>query len=469
MRISSVLLLVCFSTLCFSQRIDFSGLKEEPIFKSKSDSAQYAALQNVLNKSFIGSTDPKVMDSLFQLRAKLMMNDRILGFRKVYRANPDYVPYENLKNHTDLSQIKELSVTGGNVKALPDEALKCQNLEVLQLVNTSILRIPRKLNRLSHLKVIIVFNNRTGKPLKLKKNSNVETLVIRGDQPQYLPTNYRNFKSLVKLDLSNNSLTEFPKGINRNKKLKELILMNNGITLSNNGIVPNPYLEKVDFFKNRITNVPSSIANLTNLKTLKFNYNLVNEVAPEISQLKKLENLSFYNNKLTSIPYGVYQLESLKEIDLYYNEIEKIEEPIKNLKNLEILYLAYNKVYSITDHLSDLQHLSELYLHDNRLHSLPENLNNLKNLRVLRINNNSLLQVPAFISRMNNLENLDLSKNEIQSLPKDFFNLQHLKILALVANPWDAETKEMLLEKVKELRAKDVVVHLNSFDETVEN
>ena len=54
---------------------------------------------------------------------------------------------------------------------------------------------------------------------------------------------------------------------------------------------------------------------------------------------------------------------------------------------------------------------------------------------------------------------------EIQSLPPDFFNFQHLKILSMVANPWDSETKEMLPEKAIELRAKDVVVHLNSFDE----
>ena len=73
--------------------------------------------------------------------------------------------------------------------------------------------------------------------------------------------------------------------------------------------------------------------------------------------------------------------------------------------------------------------------------------------------------MPPLLSKLIHLENLDISKNQIQSLPPDFFNFQHLKMLAMVANPWDSETKEMLTEKAKELRAKDVVVHLNSFDE----
>ena len=77
--------------------------------------------------------------------------------------------------------------------------------------------------------------------------------------------------------------------------------------------------------------------------------------------------------------------------------------------------------------------------------------------------------MPTLLSRLTNLENLDISKNEIQNLPPDFFNFQHLKMLVLVANPWDTETKAMLPEKAKELRARDVVVHLNSFDETIEN
>ncbi len=461
--------LVCLCILSFGQnKIDFTGIKEEPIFRSKEDSAQFAAVQHAISKSYTETTDPKRIDSLFKLSSQLFMS-RVVGFRKVYCAYPDFIQYEKLNEHSNFSQIKELSISKGKFKSIPSQVFKCKNLEVLQLVNTSLSRLQRKVNRLPNLKMVILFNNKPTKSLKIKKNKTIETLVIRGEKSDYLPKSYKNLKRLAKLDLSNNALTEFPNGANLNKNLKELILINNAITLSENAIKHNPHIEKLDLMKNKVIKVPASIANLTNLKTLRFNYNEIRDVAPEINQLKKLENLSFYHNELTSIPHGVYQLGSLKEIDLYYNQIEKLEDNVINWQNLEILYLAFNKIYSVSDTLCNLPNLRELYLHNNRLSSLPEELNKLTNLKVLRINNNNLLHLPTSLTQLTYLENLDLSRNEIQSLPTDFFNFQHLKILALIANPWDAETKEMLPEKAKELRAKNVVVHLNSFDESLEN
>jgi hypothetical protein len=43
-----------------------------------------------------------------------------------------------------------------------------------------------------------------------------------------------------------------------------------------------------------------------------------------------------------------------------------------------------------------------------------------------------------------------------------------LKILSLVANSWEIDTKTKLIAQTKSLREKGVVVHLNSFDESVE-
>ena len=469
MRAVVTLLFLCLTTFCSSQsNIEFIGARDEPIFKSKDDSARYAILQNELSKSFAHTTDQKKLDSLFRLTSQLMKVG-IIGFRKVYRPDPNFIPFENLNEHSDFDQVKELCISKGKFKRLPPNVFLCKNLEVLQLVNTSLSRLQKKANRLPNLKTIIILNNKPGKPLKLRRNNQVETLVIRGEQPTYLPTSYKNFKSLVKLDLSNNALTKFPNGAANNKKLKELLLINNAITLKDDEIKLNPYVEKLDLLKNKISKVPPSIRNLPNLKTLKFNYNTINEVAPEISQLERLESLSLYNNQLASIPWGVYQLRSLKEIDLYYNDVERLDEAAANWQNLEILYLAYNKIFSLPDNLGDLKNLRELYLHENRLSSLPENLSQLRNLKVLRINNNRLPQLPSSLSKLANLENLDISRNDIQFLPDDFFNFQHLKMLVLVANPWNQETKELLPEKAKELRAKDVVVHLNSFDETIDN
>lgn len=462
-------ILICATTVCQSQKIYSNiSMSDEPVFKSKDDSIRYFNLQNVLSKSFVDSTDPYKLDSLFKLRNQIMQRG-ILGYRKVYRPNPDFFSYKNLTDTTSYDSIKELSISEEKFKRLPSKVFKCKNLEVLQLTNISVSRIQRRTNRLVNLKTIIILNNNPAKSLKLNKNRRIETLVIRGEKSNYLPHSYRNFKSLKSLDLSYNSITKFPNAAKHNKKLRELNLANNLITLNDDEIKPNSYLVKLDLTKNQIIKIPTSIRNLPNLKTLKFNFNTINEIAPEISMLHKLENLSLYSNQLSSIPAGVYQLKSLKEIDLYYNQIEKLDGRVINWQNLEVLYLAFNKVYSLSDNLGNLKNLQELYLHNNRLSSLPENLGGLVNLKVLRINNNNMPLIPISITQLIHLENLDISKNQIRSLPDNFFKFEHLKILALVANPWDNETKEMLPAKAKELRAREIIVHLNSFDVSIDD
>ncbi|MBK5279216.1 MAG: leucine-rich repeat domain-containing protein, partial [Bacteroidia bacterium] len=230
MRAIITIILMCLAFASLSQQIDFNGSSEEPIFKSKQDSISYAGVLAELGKSYANAPDPKKLDSLFRYRSQLMTNG-ITGFRRVYRPNPTFISYENLDMNTNYGTIKELSISSGKFKRLPTKVLKCKNLETLQLVNLSISKIQWKANSLVNLKTITILNNQSDRKLKLKNNRHVERLVIRGEQPKYLPASFKKFKALVKLDLSSNILAEFPNGTNRNKNLKELFLINNAITL----------------------------------------------------------------------------------------------------------------------------------------------------------------------------------------------------------------------------------------------
>jgi Leucine-rich repeat (LRR) protein len=440
---------------------------DQPIFKTSADSIQFEKTQKAIREMVDGKRyDPIVADSIFAISTEV--RSRIIGYRKVYPSNSDFFPFDSLAFKSDRSAIKQLSLSKVKSKKLPIEILTCKNLEELELVNTSIGRIQKKLNRLPQLKTIFIYNNNPKRSLKLKKNRYVETLIVRGDKPAKLPTNYSKLSRLTKLDLAQNALTKFPKGISKNKNLKELILNNNGISLINDVISPNPYLQKLDLGKNQIKKVPASIGGFKALKLLKFNNNTITEVDEVISKLQSLEQLSFYNNQLTTIPKGVYQLPALKEIDLYYNLIERLEPVCANWKKLEVLYLAFNKVFALPDNLGQLKNLQELYLHNNRLSSIPESVSEINGLRIFRANNNLLINWPESISKIQLLENLDLSNNSISTLPIERFQFSRLKILALVANPWDVETKKNLIVYTKSLRQRGVIVHLNSFDEEVE-
>ncbi len=441
---------------------------EQPIYRTPQDSITLEKVESEI-RILMGMPmiKTKSIDSLLVISNEIR-SKRIIGFRKSYLVNPDFFPFDSLGLKSDHSQIKRLSISRLKSRRLPAAIFTCTNLEELELVNTSVERIQRKLRHLRQLKSIVIYNNRPKRPLVFKNIPQLNSLTIRGNAPTLLPVNYSRLSGLAKLDLANNSLVQFPKGLSKNIYLKELILSNNLITLEGNPIRPNEYLEKLDLGKNQIKKVPFWMSGFSSLKILKFNYNSISAVDEKIALLKKLEQLSFYNNQLHSIPSCIYELPALKEIDLYYNQIEKLEPLASHWKKLEVLYLAFNKVHSLPDNLGEINNLQELYIHNNRLSSLPESIGQLHSLKVLRFNNNFIIHLPNLLSQLKSLQNLDLSHNSITSYQEGILPLSKLKIISLVANPWDDESKKKLNALTKRLREQEVIVHLYSFDESIE-
>jgi len=433
------------------------GVIEVPIFKSAADSIAYTTTQATFQKMIAGDIMHLSADSvLHELR---MIGERsIIGKRKTYNATQNFFPFDSLALIKKPDQITKLSISHVKLKRIPNEVLKCKNLEFLELVNTPIKSLS-KLSKLTHLKSIYVLNNQQLKPLKLSKTKSVKTFGMRGEHPSNIPKSFKKLSRLEKLDLADNKLTQFPSGIQGNTNLKEILLGNNNLTLDDGHMEKSASLEKLELQKNKIKIIPSSIGGFPNLKKLTLNFNAIEKVADEISRLRKLEQLSFYNNKLITLPDGVYQLSHLKEIDLYFNQIERIDDRLGNLKALEVLFLSNNRLISLPEVLGSMPNLKELYLSNNRLSDLPKSLSNLHDLRVLRINNNYLTQAPRDLLKLNSIENIDISSNKITELPEELGGLNHLKLLVIINNPWDSQSKERLPQFAEMLRKKDIVVH----------
>jgi Leucine-rich repeat (LRR) protein len=443
-----------------------NSFSEEPVFKSKNDSLKYTTAQLVIRQMMEGKNfNAQKLDSLLVTIQKLRANS-IIGYRKIYSPHSTFFSFDSLSTKPNRTGITKLSISTKHYRKISREILACKNLEELELVNTSIQKIPKSLQKLPQLKTISVYNNLSKRPLKLGKNKNIKKLIIRGDHPELIPINYAKLPNLNNLDLADNEMTAFPRGTSKNKFLKELNLSSNKLTLTKDKIRMHSSLEKLDLGKNKISEIPNSIQFFPVLKALTCNHNAIAKVNVAIARLQKLEELSFYSNQLVAIPKGVYQLPNLREIDLYYNQIEKVDSAVANWHKLEVLYLANNKVFSLPESLGELHQLQALYLHNNRISSLPESIGNLNQLKVLRINNNLLTLLPSSVSKLILLENLDVSNNSLYTLPDGFINKAPLKILALVSNPWDAETKVKLSNLTKLLREKGTIVHLNSFDES---
>ena len=431
---------------------------DQPKFANATDSATYVALNEKLRAAFSGNrTEQGEVDSLFTLLR--VLREKSVGTIRIFARTPSFTTLDQLRASSSPGEIKHLALEGKHLKKVPPELFRCTNLEALELVNTRIKRMPRQLKQLIKLQSLWIVNNTPRGATKLGTSYSVKTLGLRGNDPRHLPTSYRRYPQLEKLDASACRLTSFPKGIDKAVRLKELMLANNEITLSRGTVVGHLTLEKLELQRNKIERVPADIAQFPKLKRLTLNYNNIRDVDPAIARLQNLEQLAFYQNKLTAIPERLFALRALKEVDFYYNQIERLDDRVANWSNLEVLYLSNNRLVNVPESIGSLTKLNGLYLHNNRISILPESIGKLQQLSEFRVNNNNLTQLPASLLTLASLENLDVSNNRLSQLPPALFDFPRMKIMVLFQNPWDVETREQLPAWAEKLRARDAVVH----------
>ena len=442
--------------------------KSYPVFATKEDSIGYAQVNEAMNaifKSEQEANSSKKLDSLFKLISAY--RSKIIGTRVLYAANPSFTLIDDVKSgKIDPKSVTKLSISDSREKRLPRILLSCTQVKELELVNSTIKKLPRKIDKLKDLSSIYIYNQKSKNRLKLAKNSIIKELLITGTDAGKLPKSYKGFKSLEHLNLrSNIGLNSFP-NVYANTNLKKLTLYGNVLTLNDLGNGVKLSLEELNLQQNKIKTVPEAISSFTSLKKLTFNYNEIAEVHSNIANLKDLEEVSFYNNKLKSIPEGVYKLTQLKTIDLYHNEINKIEPAITNLSSLEVLYLSNNQLTSLPDNIGEISSLRELYISNNKLFDLPSSLKNLNKLVVFRANKNKLSDFPEFLFNLQLVENIDISSNDIRSIPYAVTTIPKLSIFVMSNNPLlnDGSIEKLVVN----LRKKGVVVHQNYISEQQE-
>lgn len=423
----------------------------KPVFKTVADSAQYQQLQQWMSMS----NPPIARDSIWPMFVRLM--NRATRYKPVYQGERDF---KNLSEIGDDELGTATRISIQITSKIDKRILKCHQVVALELVNTSVRKVPSWLNKLDSLKSIRVVNNQSRRPLKIGRNKQIQTLVIRGDRPDALPKRYAQLKNLKTLDLCGTKLQQIPSSVFACKRLQSLILKGNFITLNNYAFPVQKSLDRLDLSANQIKVVPGSIGNLTALTKLVFSYNDVETIEPGLSRLANLTQFSLYSNNIKTFPEELYELRNLRELDLYFNEFERLDNRIENWQQLEILYLANNKLIAVPETIGKLKNLREVYLHNNRISSLPEGITQLPHLRVLRVNKNGIMALPDSINQLQLLENLDISQNRISSLPEGFWSYSKLKILGLSLNPWEESIRSIIQQKTEELRARNIVVNV---------
>lgn len=353
-----------------------------------------------------------------------------------YNRNQSYASLEEVRQSERKDTIKYVSIETYEGHKFPKVLLKCKQLKELELIGTHISKIPWRLNwsfyGLDSLKTLRVYNHRSSKPLKFKKNTHITKLLYRENPYAPFPTNLHKVQSVEDLDLVRNDFDDLKKlRLDKMDHINELNLSRNHIKIEALASDTVRALKNLILSFNALQSVPEEIGYFKNLEELQLGENDITSDAldPALGSLKKLKIISFYKNELDSLPHFLFALTALEELDIYYNEVEILPEQVGNLTELKKLYLANNRFYQIPEAIGDLSHLQELYLHHNRISFLPSSICQLENITDFHIHNNYFTSFPSCILSFNKLEDLDISFNKITSVPPELTELQNLKYL----------------------------------------
>ncbi len=96
---------------------------------------------------------------------------------------------------------------------------------------------------------------------------------------------------------------------------------------------------KLDLSKQRLSEFPKELRKLTSLQYLDLSKNKITDIPPWIGELKDLQILILYKNKIDSLRSQIGELSHLKYLDLNRTDLEKIPRSIGKLKELQTLNL----------------------------------------------------------------------------------------------------------------------------------
>lgn len=132
------------------------------------------------------------------------------------------------KEFTECSSLKELNLSGNDIKYFPDQILNFPNLKFLYLGGNNMENISNSIWRLKHLQVLSLGgNNISDVPLSVGQLKNLQALVLCDNNIELLPANIANLHNLRSLLLHKNKLKTLPPEIIALRNLSELSLREN--------------------------------------------------------------------------------------------------------------------------------------------------------------------------------------------------------------------------------------------------
>jgi len=295
---------------------------------------------------------------------------------------------------------------------------------------------------------------------------------------------------ITMLDISDRSLEEIPKFINKLTSLVTLKADDNSIDRIPEELFTLEYLEELDMTSTNIRVVPKSIKKLKKLKKALFYSCDLIALPKEIGELRELSDLDVSYTWTKYLPDELFEMGKLKNLDLFSSSVgygDIMQKSFSKLVLLEEINLGRNGLTRLPDDLYNVNWLKELYISDNKheilddLHlekfpvleklgmfglgmtKIPNTISQMSSLKMLYIGNNRLYDIDDF--KFPELEVLYAYENYFAKIPDSILSINTLKRLNLSNN--DMKRVEVKFARLPNLVYLDL--NGNSFEKGVVN
>ena len=403
-------------------------------------------------------------------------------------------------NFEKLTMLTELNLTGNSLENFDSTEMGLEKIQSLYLSNNSISKLSLSgLKRLIHLEA----SNNLIKDLTLEDLSVLTEINLSNNQIQNYNYSFMNVETLdlssnqislfqlqscmVKLDISNNPLTNFTTSTTscmlselslRNSTLNTLDLTN--LNVRNLDLSYNCKLQTLNFSKSYeslamravdmsyccLTSVNPSLLRGSHVESLILNNNEISTGNTSLNLSVSVNHLDLSNNYISNVRFEATS-DLYESVDLSYNIIASLESDgpitihILNLSSNSLqklftidqidvfnLDLSRNKFTAIesknlfgTQYIFDLQHLDLSY---NQIKEIKQDsLQGLQYLTVLDLSHNSIKTVNEHaFQHMYTLSDLSLEGNQLQQPPFKLTLMQNIHHLNLKNNAINKLTQE---------------------------
>ncbi|KAG8236960.1 hypothetical protein J437_LFUL016156 [Ladona fulva] len=391
-----------------------------------------------------------------------------------------------------LTRLKHLSMSHNNISDVPPDIGNLRVLQIMDLAYNKLSDLP-PLGELRKLEILYLQHNLLSsspnlvgcvnlKELHLADNSikvvqaeilenlpHLKVLNLRDNKLDSIPVEVCCLKSLIRLDLANNTLTTLPSALGLLPHLQALQVEGNPLRGVRADIIRCGTARLLKYLREKLdkadveggdgqnetgliignaetgdqsVSFPDRYAVLRSGQTLSLANRNLSSVPKEVfveAGAANANSIDLSRNILPEVPYGLFTLgQCLKDLNLSSNRLTSIPPDLGlTCTHLQFIDLQKNSLEVLPQEFSSLTSLRELIIAFNKFKSLPACLKQLPALEILIARDNQIEEIDLnILSGSKILTTLDLSNNNIHFVPPQLGLMEQLRCLELSGNPF---------------------------------